>query len=137
MSRGAKWGLIIGGLCVAAAVVCVVVFFSFFNKNVYQVVAVQHTDYQVSDFQGSELKFYQNGTFHLQIVYGDHQTYFLGIGTYTKQNGSYTLTFTQAIGRENDNLTNQMTKFAAPLVCPKSGSRIKFVDHNNQVYYFG
>lgn len=136
MRRGVKLGIFIGGLCVVAAVICIVVFFAFFNKDVYHVVAVQYTKHQASDFQGSELKFYKNGTFHLHIVYDDHQTYFLGIGTYTKQNNSYTLTFTQAIG-QSDTLKDQMDNFTTPLVCKKSGGQITFMDHNGQIYFFG
>ena len=137
MRRSAKLGILITILCLTVVAISLVVYFVLFRKDAYQITAVEHTAYRTSDFKGSELKLYQNGTFHIQIIYDGSQVFFIGVGTYTKKNNRYELTFTQAVGREGDTVSDQMDKFTTPLVCSKSGKGIKFTDHNKQVYYFG
>lgn len=122
---------------VAIAGVGFLLYFTLFAKSAYSICAVELSDIKVEDLRESELQFYQNGTFHLQIKHQDQGLIFLGIGTYTQDSTQYVLTFTEAIGRQNDTVSNQMDHFAEPFVCVKSGNRLKFVDQNNQVYYFG
>ena len=137
MRRGVKWTIIIAVFCLIIVALGFVIYFTVVRKDVYHVADVDHTTYQASDFKGSELKFYKNGTFHLKIVYHEDQLFFLGIGTYVKQHDAYVLQFTQAVGRQGDTVSDQMSHFTAPLACHKSGSWLKFVDHNSQIYYFG
>lgn len=137
MRRSTKWTIIIAVFCLIVIAIGLVVYFSVFHKDAYHVAAVGDTTYQASDFKGSELKLYKNGTFHINIVYDGSQLFFLGVGTYTKQNGAYILQFTQAVGRQDGIVKDQMAQFAAPLTCQRSGNRIIFSDHNKQTYYFG
>lgn len=138
MSRKAKWTISLVTICLVLVAVGLIIYFCLFNKNTYSVVKTEHTEFTASEFQNSELRFFGNGTFHLKIIHGENEVFFLGIGTYTKHGSNYTFTFTQAVGREGDDLiTNQMEKFQKPMTYHKSGNKIKFSDHNGQVYYFG
>lgn len=137
MRRSVKWTILITVFCLIVLAIGCLVYFCVFHKDNYHIVAVEHTSYQASEFKNSELKFFNNGTFHVKIVHGEDELFFLGLGTYTKKGATYHLTFTQAIGRQGETITNQLDKFGEPLACPKSGNRISFVDHNHQVYYFG
>ena len=137
MRRGIKWSIIIAVLCLALVGIGLLVYFTLFNKNGYHVAAVEHTEYTVTDFKRSDMQLYSNGTFHIRIVHEEKGLVFLGLGTYTQKGKEYYLTFQQAIGRQNDVVSDQMAQFSDVVVCTKSGNRIKFVDHNRQVYYFG
>lgn len=137
MSRRTKLGLSILLVIIAIAVVSFLLYFTLFAKSAYKICAVDLSEIKVENLRESELQLYENGTFHLQITHQEQGLIFLGIGTYTQDNAQCVLTFEQAIGRQNDTLSNQMNHFNAPFVCVKSGNRLKFVDQNNQVYYFG
>lgn len=137
MRRGVKWSIIIAVLCVVVVGIGLLVYFTVFNKKGLHVTAVEHTEYTAADFQGSDMQLYSNGTFHIRIVHKDKGLFFLGIGTYTQKGNDYYLTFRQAIGRQQDVLSDQMAKFNDVMVYTKSGNRIKFIDNNQQIYYFG
>ncbi len=137
MRRGIKWSIIVASLSVALVGIGLLVYFTVFNKNGYHVAAVEHTEYTAADFQDSDLQLYDNGTFHIRIVHRDKGLFFLGLGTYTQKGNDYYLTFQQAIGRQQNVLSDQMAKFSDVMVYTKSGNRIKFIDNNQQIYYFG
>lgn len=137
MRRGVKWSIIIAALCLVLVGIGLLIYFTVFKKDGYHVAAVEHTDYTAADFAKSDLQLYSNGTFHINIVHQEKGLFFLGIGTYTQKGNDYHLTFKQAIGRQNDVVSDQMAHFTEVAICPKVGNRIKFVDHNHQVYYFG
>lgn len=137
MRRGIKWSIIIAALCLALIGIGLLIYFTLFHKNGYHVVAVDHTEYTAADYQDSDMQLYSNRTFHIRIVHQEKGLVFLGLGTYTQKGNDYYLTFQQAIGRQSDVISDQLAHFSDVIVCPKSGNRIKFVDHNSQVYYFG
>lgn len=138
MKRGAKIGLISGVSVLLLVVLGVGIYFYFFFKTTYSVVGVERTDYTVADFSDrSELKFYQDRTFHVRIEHKTIGLILTGIGTYKYENKTYKLTFIHADARDTHDTVVDITDSCDAITCVKSGSRIKFTDHNSQIYYFG
>ena len=141
MKRGVKITIICGVILLLLIGIGVFVYFNFFHKTTYHVVGVEKTDHVVSDFADeSELKFYQNNTFHIQIKHKEIGLVFVGIGTYTKDGNTYQLSFIQAFERDTNNTIVDVTEqcnASDAIICTRSGNRIKFTDNKHQTYYFG
>jgi hypothetical protein len=97
----------------------------------------------VENFADAELKFFPNDTFHIKIVNSKaEQDYiFIGIGTFEKVRKQYKLTFIEAFGNggtENiaDKMNNEIN-IKKNNQGQRSGlNKVRFVDHNGQIYYF-
>lgn len=145
MKRGVKIGLICGAILVVLIGIGIFIYFNFFAKDTYQLVGVEITDFEVADFtDDTEIKFYKNNTFHIHIEHKDLGLSLTAIGTYTLENKTYHLEFTQAYSRnvynEIENITSALNDENSDLPkisCTRSGNRIKFIDHKSQIYYFG
>ena len=138
MKRGAKVGLICGIVTLILIAVAVAVYFTMFSKESYKVVGIEKTDYKVGDFvKKSNLKFFDNNTFHIHIEHEGNGLSLTGIGTYTKEGKTYNLEFIEIYGRDTNNqIVNLMDK-SQEITCTRSGNRIKFTDHKYQIFYFG
>jgi|GEM_PF-4351101 len=138
MRRGVKIGIIIGIVVVILVAIAIPVYFNFMNKTVYHVTGVEKTDFTVADFvDNSELRFFKNGTFHVQIEHKEKGLSLVGVGTYTQSSQTYQLTFVQAYARDNEGNIVDYTDQSSEITCERSGSRIKFIDHKGQTFYFG
>lgn len=138
MKRGVKIGIICGVIALVLVIAAVAIYFIFFAKKSYKIVEVDKTAYTVADFvDHSELRFFDNNTFHVHIAHKGNGLSFTGIGTYEKNGKEYKLTFTQAYARNASNIIVDLTEESKNITCVKSGNRIKFVDHKSQIYYFG
>ena len=146
MKRGVKIGLICGAIALILACVIIYVYFNFFAKDTYKIVGVEKTTYKVTDFtKNSELKFYDNNTFHIRIEHKDVGLCLTGIGTYTLEGKTYQLEFIQAFGRNTENqiidilssVDDNDTYEVDKITCVRTGNRIKFTDHKSQIFYFG
>ena len=68
MKRGVKISIICGVIALILVITAIVIYFIFFKQNTYKIVGVEKTDYEVADFvEQSELKFFDNKTFHVHI----------------------------------------------------------------------
>lgn len=138
MKRGVKIGIICGVIIVLLIIVSIIVYFAFFQKKEYRVVGVEKTDYEVADFaEKSELKFFENKTFHIHIEHKENGLSLSGIGTYTTEGNTYNLKFIQAYARDVNNIIIDVTNLSNEITCTRSGNRIKFTDHKYQIFYFG
>ena len=138
MRPGVKIGIIIGIVVLILVGIAIPVYYNFVNKTVYHVTDVDKTTYTAAEFTDkSELQFFKNGTFHIHIEHKDNGLSFTGIGTYTKDGNTYQLTFVQAYARDNDDNIVDYTDHGNEVSCERSGSRIKFIDHKGQTFYFG
>lgn len=138
MKRGTKIALICGVIALILVIAAVAIYFIFFAKKTYKIVGIEKTDYKVADFvDQSQLRFFDNNTFHVHIAHKGNGLALTGIGTYTQEGKTYKLTFTQLYGRNVSNVIVDLTEEAKNITCVKSGNRIKFTDHKSQIYYFG
>lgn len=138
MKRSVKIGLICGISVLLLVVIGVGIYVYFFSKTSFSIVGVEKTEYTVADFADkSELKFYQDGTFHVRIEHKTIGLILTGIGTYQVEKDTYKLSFVHASARDTSNNVVDITGSCEAITCKKSGSRIKFTDHNAQIYYFG
>ena len=119
--------------------IAVLTYFFIFSADVKRVVALGDTTYKVGNFSKSKMEFFDTGTFQVEIIYtanGTDQIFFVGIGTYEKKSNRYELTFTQAIGFNNNSFTDVTNLMNQNKRHSISRGRIMFADHNNQIYYF-
>ena len=140
MKRGVKIGLIAGTVLIMVLVIGLVLYFNLTNKAAYHIVGVERTDHTAKDFvDGSELQFFDNGTFHVIIKHKTIGLVLTGIGTYELNNNTYELTFTKVLARNTNNTMEDITntEVCNAITCKRSGNRITFTDHNAQIYYFG
>lgn len=146
MKRGVKIGIICGTIGIILLCIGIYVYFNFFKKETYEIVGIEKTTYKVADFtKNSELKFYDNHTFHIRIEHKDVGLCFTGIGTYTLEGKTYNLEFVQAFGRDTENqivdimpmMDDDDNYIIDKITCTRSGNRIKFIDHKSQIFYFG
>ena len=138
MKRGVKIALICAAVLILVLIIGLVVYLNFFAKSGYRIVGLEKTDHQVSDFaDNSELQFFKNGTFHVRIEHKEIGLILTGIGTYTKDGDTYELKFIQAYARDTNDTVIDITKNCEAITCKRSGNRIRFTDHNSQIYYFG
>lgn len=138
MKRGIKIGIICAVVLLFVVLVGLIVYFNFFAKTSYRIVGVEKTDYTVKDFvDNSELKFFKNSTFHVRIEHRDKGLVLTGIGTYQLNGDTYELKFVQVYARDTSNTVVDITDQCDAITCKRSGNRIKFTDHNSQIYYFG
>ncbi|MCM1403993.1 MAG: hypothetical protein NC133_00585 [Prevotella sp.] len=136
--RGIKIAIICAVIVVLLVGASLLVYFNFFNKMSYHLVGVEITDCTVSDFTDqTELEFFQDGTFHLQIKHKEKGLLLTGIGTYVFENQTYQLNFIQAYARDTNNTVVDITEQCKDITCVRSGNRIKLMDHKSQIYYFG
>ena len=139
--RSTKIAIIVIIVTVILIGIAVPLYFNFANKSVYHVTGLEKTTFTVEDFaEHSELRFYKNGTFHVRLEHKEHGLLMTAIGTYTLDGKTYQLTFTQAYGRNaSDDSTDivDITEQCKKISCVRSGNRIKFIDHNSQIFYFG
>lgn len=139
VKRSTKVAIIICSIVVVLIGIAIPLYFNFTNKSTYRVTDVEVTEYTAADFiDKSELKLYQNGTFHVRIEHKDKGLSLTGIGTYTTDDKIYQLKFTRAYARDNEgHIVDYTTQCNATVTCSRSGSRIKFTDHKYQIFYFG
>ena len=138
MKRGTKIALICGVIALILVIAAVAIYFIFFAKKTYKIVGIEKTDYKVADFvDQSQLRFFDNNTFHVHIAHKGNGLALTGTGTYMQEGKTYKLTFTQLYGRNVSNVIVDLTEEAKNITCVKSGNRIKFTDHKSQIYYFG
>ena len=138
MKRGVKISIICGVIALILVITAIAIYFMFFKQNTYKIVGVEKTDYEVADFvEQSELKFFDNKTFHVHIEHKGNGLALTGIGTYTMDGNTYQLTFSQLYARNVSNVIVDLTNESENISCTKSGNRIKFIDHKSQIYYFG
>jgi len=102
-------------------------------KNVTALGENEQTNWTVEDFDGSELRFFANHTFHLKIVNATlDETIFIGIGTYKKTNKQYKLTFIDVVGGDIDEMNAIMDEQGK-----RQGlNKVRIIDANGQIYYF-
>ena len=138
MKRGVKISIICSTIALVLIITVIAAYFIFFAKKTYKVVGVDKTLYKVADFvDQSQLRFFDNDTFHVHIAHKGNGLSFTGIGTYEIKGKEYKLTFTQAYARNASNIIVDLTEESKNITCVKSGNRIKFTDHKAQIYYFG
>jgi len=138
LRRGTKIALIIGIIVLILIGIAIPVYFNFFNKTVYHVTGVEKTEFTVADFaEKSQIQFNKNGTFHVIIEHKEKGLSLTGIGTYTLENKTYHLNFTQAYARNNESNIVDYTDQCSDITCTLTGNRIKFTDHKYQIFYFG
>ena len=140
MRRGVKIGIIIGTVVLILIGISIPIYFNFINKTAYHITGVEKTTFTVADFNDkSELELYSNGTFHIQIIHKEFGLSFTGIGTYELEEKTYHLKFIQAYARDNyGNIVDYTSQCnTSSITCTRNGSRIKFTDHKNQIFYFG
>ena len=140
MKRGVKIALIIGIIVIILVGISIPLYFNFMNRTVYHLSGVEKTEYTVADFADqSELQLYRNGTFHITIAHKEKGLSLTGIGTYQVDGKKYQLKFNTLIARDNANNITDYTDSTESknIVCERSGSRIKFIDHKAQTFYFG
>ena len=138
MGRKTKWAIGIScGLFVVLAVY-LILYFVIWDKDVRKITSLDHTTYKASEFKQSEMRLFGPGTFHIKIIRGKNELFFLGIGTYKRDGNKYIFTFVTAIGsRTDEGIIDVLDDMKDRPPSTVSGSRIKFSDHNGQIYYFG
>lgn len=144
MRRGVKIGLTIAIIVIIIIGIAIPLYFNLVNKTVYHVTGVEKTEFTVDDFADkSELKFYQNGTFHIIIEHKTKGLSLTAIGTYQLEGKNYQLKFEKLFARNNDGnivdyTTDEVYKSQrAAISCTRRGNQIEFVDHKAQTFYFG
>jgi hypothetical protein len=127
-------------LLFAVLITAVILYFFVFSGNTKRIVALGETNYKVENFTKSEMKLFDNGTFHIKIIRtagSTDRTIFIGIGKYTQNGGNYTLEFVSAYGTVSENsLADKKDTMNARKSYKVVSNKIEFIDHNNQVYYF-
>jgi hypothetical protein len=128
-------------ICLAiASTVLLILHFFVLNKGPKHISALGETQYTVDNFIKSEMMTYDTGAFHIKIIRSvgnTDRTLFLGIGIYVKNSKTYTLTFKTAYGDVNGILTDKTDKMNERTEYDIKNNKIKFRDHDNQIYYFG
>lgn len=138
LKRSTKIGIIAAIIAAILIIAVSVVYFAFIKKDNYHIVDVEATEFSAKDFsEKSELLFNKNKTFSIRIEHKDKGLSLTGIGTYTLEGSTYTLTFVQAYARDINNTIIDITDQTEKITCTRSGNRIKFTDHKFQIYYFG
>ncbi|MCQ2381981.1 MAG: hypothetical protein MJ054_01610 [Clostridia bacterium] len=136
--RNVKLIIIIGVILTLLVGISVAIYITYKNKSEYHVIDVDKTEFTKADFvEKSSLKFYSNGTFHVTIEHKDKGLSLAGIGTYEVDKKIYHLTFTKAYARDNEGNIVEYTNQCDNITCLRTGNRIKFTDHKNQIFYFG
>jgi hypothetical protein len=119
------------------------VFLAKKTKGIVDLGGGEQSWWAVENFDNAELKFFPNDTFHIKIVNSKaEQDYiFIGIGKYEKTRKQYKLTFLEAFG--NGGYENIADKMNNEINNPKNNqgqrsglNKVRFVDHNGQIYYF-
>lgn len=139
IKRGTKVAFIVVIIILVIIGISIPIYFNFTNKSAYHVTDVEVTEYTAADFADkSELKLFQNGTFHVRIEHKTKGLSLIGIGTYSTDDKTYQLNFTSAYARDNvGHIIDYTTECNTKVTCSRSGSRIKFTDHKYQTFYFG
>ena len=138
MRRGVKIALIISIVVLILIGIAIPIYFNFMNKNTYFITRVEKTEFTSKDFvENSNLQLNKNGTFHVNIAHKEKGLSLTGIGTYTVQDKTYHLHFTQAYARDNEGNIVDYTTQSSNITCMRVGNRIKFTDHKYQIFYFG
>jgi multisubunit Na+/H+ antiporter MnhF subunit len=138
MTARGRTTLIFSLVLITAAVLVIVLLVFSQRSTALRIVAVDHMgSYTVENFAKSELQLFDNGTFHIMIIrsHGDEDTtLFVGLGTYTKNNKTTTLTFTEAYDANNDGTFSPVTELSQ--TCPVTNGRTKFIFAQSQICYF-
>jgi hypothetical protein len=111
-------------------------------KRIVELQENEGINWTVENFKTSEIKFFKNGTFHIRIYNSaTEQLVFIGIGTFKKTNKYYMLDFVEAHGNgQLGNIADTMDELNKNEKIKqgqrKGLNRVRFVDHNGEIYYF-
>ena len=119
--------------------------FIYMQKKTKSIIELQENEginWTVENFKTSEMKFFTNSTFHIRIYNSaTDQLVFIGMCIFKKNSKYYILNFVEAYGNGQSgsiaDIMNEMNKNEKIKQGQRKGlTRVRFVDHNGEIYYF-